>query len=60
MRHWYSEVKTYDYKKDADFQPGTGHFTQVVWKDSTELGIAQATGVKNGGTYVVAVYNPAG
>jgi len=58
--HWYSEVKDYDYNKNADFQKGTGHFTQVVWKGSTELGIAKATGKKKGGTYVVAVYNPAG
>lgn len=60
VRHWYSEVKEYDYKKDADFQKGTGHFTQVVWKDTKELGIAKAKGVKEGGTYVVAIYNPAG
>jgi len=60
VQHWYSEVKDYDYKKDADFQPGTGHFTQVVWKNSTELGIAKAKGASKGGTYVVAVYNPAG
>jgi len=60
VQHWYSEVKEYDYKKDADFQQGTGHFTQVVWRASTELGIAKAKGVKEGGTYVVAVYNPAG
>lgn len=36
-----------------------GHFTQVVWKDTKELGIAKATG-KKGGTYVVANYNPSG
>jgi uncharacterized protein YkwD len=59
VKHWYSEFKDYDYKKDADFQPGTGHFTQVVWKATKELGIAKAKGSK-GDTYVVAIYNPAG
>jgi hypothetical protein len=36
-----------------------GHFTQVIWKESTELGIAKAKG-KNGSTYIVANYNPGG
>lgn len=36
-----------------------GHFTQVVWKDSTELGVGCAK-TDNGKTYVVANYNPPG
>ena len=41
---------------------GTGHFTQVVWKGSTELGIGKAEGEKNGMycTYIVGRYRPAG
>ncbi|ODM91003.1 Golgi-associated plant pathogenesis-related protein 1 [Orchesella cincta] len=57
--HWYSEVKDYKFVGDLDYQRGTGHFTQVVWKETKELGIAKAQG-KNGGTYVVANYNPSG
>jgi len=41
---------------------GTGHFTQVVWKDSVELGIGHAE-VKVKGmlcTYTVGRYKPAG
>lgn len=38
VQHWYSEVKDFDYKKDADFQPGTGHFTQVRVKHSKIVG----------------------
>ena len=36
---WYSEVNDpgYDFAKGT-FGYGTGHFTQVVWKGSTELG----------------------
>jgi len=58
VEHWYSEVKDFDFR-NGDYQKGTGHFSQVVWKGSKELGIAKATG-KKGGTYVVANYNPAG
>ena len=36
-----------------------GHFTQVVWKGSEELGIGKAADSK-GRVYVVANYAPAG
>ena len=40
----------------------TGHFTQVVWKNSITFGIGKAVGKKNGMTctYIVARYRPAG
>ena len=55
---WYDEIKDYSYSK-ATFIPGTGHFTQVVWKDSKEVGfgVAQAS---DGSFYAVANYFPAG
>jgi len=43
-----------------------GHFTQVVWKNSTELGCGAAQGVKTfqgnqyNAFYVVCQYGPAG
>lgn len=46
---------TFDYT--ALLLPG-GHFTQVVWKDSTELGVGlAAVGTR---AYVVGQYRPAG
>lgn len=36
-----------------------GHFTQVVWTDSKELGVAFARS-KSNKLYVVANYSPAG
>ena len=41
---------------------GTGHFTQVVWKGSTKLGIGRAETTKNGMkcAYIVGRYDPAG
>jgi len=57
---WYSEIGKFDWKMaDSDCQPGTGHFTQVVWKESTELGVAKAYDAKNG-WYTACVYLPAG
>jgi len=44
------------------FSGGTGHFTQVVWKGSTELGIGRAEVQQNGMkcAYIVGRYRPAG
>jgi len=55
---WYSEIQNYNFDKPG-FHTGTGHFTQLVWKSSQELGmgIAQAA---DGTWYVVANYNPPG
>ncbi|XP_016095554.1 Golgi-associated plant pathogenesis-related protein 1-like [Sinocyclocheilus grahami] len=54
---WYSEIKDYSFNTPGN-QPKTGHFTQVVWKSSTELGVGLAT---DGNTvFVVGQYKPAG
>ena len=37
----------------------TGHFTQVVWKESIILGVGEATSA-SGKRYVVARYKPRG
>lgn len=55
---WYSEIKDYDWTKNVA-QKGTGHFTQVIWKQSKEMGVAAAK-AKSGNLYVVAEYNPPG
>lgn len=56
---WYNEVKDYRFDKPG-FQGNTGHFTQVVWKKSSELGMGRAQTADGKLTYVVARYNPAG
>uniref|UniRef100_H3AC98 GLI pathosis related 2 n=1 Tax=Latimeria chalumnae TaxID=7897 RepID=H3AC98_LATCH len=58
VESWYNEIQNYDFEQPG-FQSNTGHFTQVVWKDSQELGIAKATDGK-GMVIAVAQYNPAG
>lgn len=55
---WYSEIKDHRFGSEPR-SLGTGHFTQVVWKTSSELGIARAR-TATGKNIVVANYNPAG
>jgi uncharacterized protein YkwD len=45
---WYNEVKSHNFKKD--FQKNTGHFTQIIWKDTKEVGFGKAS---RGNTYYV-------
>lgn len=51
----------YNFNRHA-YQSGLGHFSQLVWKDSTELGIGRYTGKKGRRTctYIVARYKDAG
>ena len=50
------------YTFGSGFSSGTGHFTQVVWKKSIELGMGKADIDQNGMkcTYIVGRYKPAG
>jgi uncharacterized protein YkwD len=56
---WGNERDQYDFRK-AEFTMETGHFTQLVWKNTTDVGC----GVKNcegrGGHYIVCEYWPRG
>ncbi|GIZ48197.1 hypothetical protein CKM354_001126700 [Cercospora kikuchii] len=61
---WAGEEVEYDYEKEG-FSLATGHFTQLVWRDTTEVGCAIAqcqslVGTKVHGAYLVCEYNPAG
>ncbi|XP_055379617.1 uncharacterized protein LOC129610872 [Condylostylus longicornis] len=57
VQSWYDEMKFYDFS-NPNFSSETGHFTQLIWKDSIELG----TGISRRGDslYVVCLYNPPG
>ncbi len=54
---WYEEIKYYKPKKDN--RSKTGHYTQMVWRSTTRVGIGTAT-CSNGSTIIVANYSPAG
>lgn len=55
---WYDEIKQHPFHKEPA-STGTGHFTQVVWKDSKELGVGMSKN-NQGQVYVVANYDPPG
>ncbi|XP_038126964.1 Golgi-associated plant pathogenesis-related protein 1-like [Cyprinodon tularosa] len=57
VENWYREIQDYNFKKPG-FDSKTGHFTQLVWKDSKELGVGFAA--RGPEVYVVAQYRPAG
>jgi pathogenesis-related protein 1 len=55
---WYSEKKDYTYGKFTG-KGGTGHYTQMVWQNTTQVGVGVAISA-SGDIYVVANYAPAG
>ncbi|CAF1165095.1 unnamed protein product [Rotaria sp. Silwood1] len=56
---WYSEISSYNFGSPG-FSSSTGHFTQVIWKGSKQLGIGIAFTSDNRTAYVVANYYPPG
>lgn len=59
VRIWYSEINSYKYDSPG-FSFDTGHFTQIVWRDTTEIGVGTCKSRDGSLTYIVARYNPAG
>ncbi|XP_078687381.1 Golgi-associated plant pathogenesis-related protein 1-like [Branchiostoma floridae x Branchiostoma belcheri] len=60
VQQWYSEVERYDFgDKGGNYQPSAGHFSQVVWKGSKELGVGTAKSDK-GMAVTVCNYSPPG
>jgi hypothetical protein len=56
---WYDEIKDYSFSKPA-FSAKTGHFTQVIWKGSTRLGVGLGFSSDKRKVYVVTNYSPPG
>jgi hypothetical protein len=54
---WYEEANNYNY--NDDFQQGKGHFAQMVWRNTREVGFGRARAA-DGKWYAVANYYPAG
>lgn len=52
---WYSEIKEYNWNS-----PSASHFTQVVWKSTTQLGCGYKQCGSYWGQYTICSYNPAG
>lgn len=56
--NWYNEIKNYNFD-DPGFKEGIGHFTQLVWKSTSEVGFGIEVST-DGFYYVVANFFPAG
>lgn len=57
---WYSEKQYYKHRKISSSNYfKTGHYTQMVWKDTREMGAGMAI-CTNGAVIIVANYYPAG
>lgn len=56
---WYKENQFYDYSQNK-FDLNTGHFSQLVWKNTNEIGVGIAASPKTGIVYVAMLYNPPG
>ena len=54
---WYNEVSNYNFNNPG-FSSGTGHFTQVVWKNSKEFGIGLYC--QNNQCFMTGNYYPGG
>ncbi|XP_036329924.1 Golgi-associated plant pathogenesis-related protein 1-like [Rhagoletis pomonella] len=57
VKMWYDEIAKYDFAK-SQFNPHTGHFTQLIWRDTKQVGVAYA--VSGEKAWIVANYDPPG
>ena len=56
---WYSEIKDFTGTLTVKNFMKVAHYTQMVWRSTTRLGIAKAT-CPSGATIIVANYSPLG
>ncbi|CDO92722.1 unnamed protein product [Kluyveromyces dobzhanskii CBS 2104] len=59
---WYDEIEYYDYNNVTGVSHNghdVGHFTQLVWASSTEVGCS-VTKCSSGAVYLICEYSPAG
>jgi hypothetical protein len=61
VQSWYDEIKLYNFDSPG-YSDATGHFTQLIWKSSTGIGLGMGQGIsgKWNSFYCVAQYTPPG
>lgn len=59
VRSWYDEIKEHDFGIEPKGIFKAGHFTQLIWKMSQDLGVGVCK-TKKGKVLVVCNYNPRG
>ncbi|QLL31206.1 hypothetical protein HG536_0B00670 [Torulaspora globosa] len=60
---WYNEIRYYDFNNVTGIVHDgydVGHFTQLVWASTTEVGCAAIECPANNGLYLLCEYTPAG
>jgi uncharacterized protein YkwD len=58
VRMWAGEINQYNYSPRYEFDTRSGHYSQIVWRKTTEIGCGRATCGRN--AVVVCRYSPAG
>ncbi len=58
IQMWYREAQVHDFNQD--FQPNTQNFSQMVWRESSEVGFGRSKGPNDECYYGVAVFMPIG
>lgn len=59
VKSWYDEIALHDFD-NPKFSTQTGHFTQMVWRGSKQLGVGVALSDDGQSVYMVTHYFPAG
>ncbi|KAK3126305.1 hypothetical protein QOZ80_7AG0554620 [Eleusine coracana subsp. coracana] len=61
VKSWVDEKQYYDHGSNSCAAGQVcGHYTQVVWRDSTTIGCARVVCDNNGGVFITCNYNPPG
>lgn len=58
VQHWYEEGNNYCYDIEDNF--GTSHFTQIIWKETEQIGVGIAKSRDGKYSYGVVIYYPEG
>ncbi|TPP58143.1 Golgi-associated plant pathogenesis protein 1 [Fasciola gigantica] len=56
---WYQEIKNHNFNENG-FQPNSGHFSQLLWNDSSRCGFGKSYSPDRKNIYVVGRYQPQG
>ncbi|XP_015781270.1 Golgi-associated plant pathogenesis-related protein 1 [Tetranychus urticae] len=59
VMNWYNEISLYQYSWPR-YSPKTGHFTQIVWRDTQKIGCAAAQSPRTERIYIACNYYPPG